>query len=396
MIHALEPRLIQAACPAHPGRFIERCGLGLYAANKEKHRFLFCLKPTNGAKGHLPWGEYCNPETDLNQGSFECNHFSQKFCCRCGFIRTTGAQQLEPAAEAAPTCSPEKHAPGPKTKMGDTRTILCPLFFRDKMAREGLLESKTRIGYGEKRKELHMKQIREAVYFIPGQDEMIPDAHVYLIGTPDSEDVTLVDAGLTGKGAYKIEAIQGLGFPLGSIGRVIMTHTHFDHIGCLGEILKAIPQAELWVHPAEGDLLEQGDDRAVYGMDMFKSMCQAQYGIQPGAFTFQVHRRLEDGDILDLGDTRWEVLHIPGHSAGSIGLYSPRDKILIPGDTVYADYAIGRFDLYGANGPQLKASLLRLADLDVEILLPGHNRIVEAAPAGYIRETANQWGPYLE
>jgi hydroxyacylglutathione hydrolase len=245
------------------------------------------------------------------------------------------------------------------------------------------------------RKENVMKQITEALYFIPGQDDMIPDSHVYLIGRAESKDLTVVDAGLMGKGQYKIDSIRKAGIQLTDIKRVIMTHTHLDHIGCLGEILQAIPHAELWVHEIEGDLLEQGDERAVYGMDMFQSMCQAQYRIQPGAFTFQVHRKLNGGETLDLGGTAWEVLHIPGHSAGSIGLYNRRDKILIPGDTVYADYAIGRFDLYGANGAQLRDSLMQLANLEVNILLPGHNRIVEAVRPGYILETARQWEPYL-
>ena len=71
------------------------------------------------------------------------------------------------------------------------------------------------------------------------------------------------------------------------------------------------------------------------------------------------------------------------------------EKILIPGDVVYADYAIGRFDLHGANGPQLKHSLLTLGKLEVNVLLPGHNRIVENVKPGYILETANQWAPYL-
>lgn len=245
------------------------------------------------------------------------------------------------------------------------------------------------------RKENTMKQIKAALYFIPGQDDMIPDAHVYLIGNPDSKDLTVVDAGLMGKGQYKIESIRQAGIQLTDIKRVIMTHIHLDHIGCLGEILQAIPDAELWVHSTEALLLEQGDERAVYGMDMFQSMCQAQYGIRPGAFTFQVHRRLQGGETLDLGGTTWEVIHIPGHSAGSIGLYNRREKILIPGDTVYADYAIGRFDLYGADGAQLKDSLMKLANLEVDILLPGHNRIVESVPPGYILETAKQWEPYL-
>ena len=49
-----------------------------------------------------------------------------------------------------------------------------------------------------------MTKITEGVYFIPGQDEFIPDAHVYVLGEPSSRDLSLVDVGLIGKGDYKI------------------------------------------------------------------------------------------------------------------------------------------------------------------------------------------------
>jgi hydroxyacylglutathione hydrolase len=240
-----------------------------------------------------------------------------------------------------------------------------------------------------------MKQIGEGVYFIQGQDEFIPDAHAYVIGRPDTGDLSLIDAGLMGKGNYKLHAIQKLGLDLSHIKRIIMTHTHLDHIGCLPEIQPRLPYAEIWMHEEEGSPLERGDEEHVYGMDMFRTMCQAQFGIQPGAFAFEVDRKLAGGETLHLGSTTWKVLHIPGHSRGSIGLYNEDEKILIPGDVVYADYAIGRFDLHGASGAELLDSLNRLAKLEVRTLLPGHNRIVEGLPEGYILNTARQWEPYL-
>ena len=240
-----------------------------------------------------------------------------------------------------------------------------------------------------------MPKITEEIYYIPGQDEFMPDSHAYVLGKPSSQDLSLIDAGLTTKGTYKIQSIQKAGIELSAIKRIIMTHTHLDHIGCLAEILKQIPWAELWVHRFEADLLEQGDERGVYGMDMFRGLCQSQFGLKPGAFKFQVNRKLQGGETLDVGGTVWEVVHIPGHSVGSIGLYHPSTKTLIPGDVVYADYAIGRFDLYGAKGSQLKESLVQLGELEVDILLPGHNRIVKGLPKGYILETARQWESYL-
>ncbi len=240
-----------------------------------------------------------------------------------------------------------------------------------------------------------MSQVYKGVYFIPGQDEFIPDSHVYVIGNPGSGDLSIVDAGLTGKGSYKTDSIKALGIEPADVKRVIMTHTHLDHIGCLAEIQKVFTSAELWVHRLEADLLEKGDDRGVYGMEMFKGMCQTQFGLAPDAFKFNVDRKLEGGETLEIGGMIWDVLHIPGHSMGGIALYEPVAKILIPGDVVYADYAIGRFDLFGADAAQLKDSLNKLAKLDVDILLPGHNQIAKGVSADYIRKTMKMWEPYL-
>jgi glyoxylase-like metal-dependent hydrolase (beta-lactamase superfamily II) len=197
------------------------------------------------------------------------------------------------------------------------------------------------------------------------------------------------------KGTYKLKAVEGLGIKLEDIKRIIMTHTHLDHIGCLSEIRGRIGHAELWIHANEAEPLEKGDEKTVYGMDMFRSMCQTQYGLKPGVFKVKADRKLKGGEMLQIGEMTWEVMHIPGHSSGSIALYNSSSRVLIPGDVVYADGAIGRFDLHGADGVQLKESLQKLGDLEVEVLLPGHNRVVKGVKPGYIRETAKQWAPYL-
>ncbi|MFH0844073.1 MAG: MBL fold metallo-hydrolase [Pseudomonadota bacterium] len=240
-----------------------------------------------------------------------------------------------------------------------------------------------------------MDDIIEGVWFIPGRDEFIPDSHSYILGRPSSHDFSLVDPGLIGKGEDKIQSIQAMGIRLEDVKRIIMTHTHLDHIGCLPELKNHLPWAELWIHELEAAPLEQGDERIIYGLDMFRHMCQQQYGLKPGGFAFQVDKRLRGDENVNLGGTPWEVLHIPGHSPGSIALYNAHEKVLIPGDVVYADYAIGRFDLHKADGAKLKKSLRKLAQLEVEILLPGHNRIVKNLSPGYILETARQWEPYL-
>jgi hydroxyacylglutathione hydrolase len=240
-----------------------------------------------------------------------------------------------------------------------------------------------------------MIKINDSLFLIPGQDEMIPDAHVYVLGKPDSGDLSLIDAGLMWKGTQKIKALTDSGINLSDIKRIILTHTHLDHIGCLRELMEHIPSLELWVHKIEAQSLEEGDERTVYGMAMFKQMCQTQYRLVDGSFRFTVNRYLENEEELHIGNELWKVLHIPGHSAGGIALYDDLRGILIPGDVVYADYSIGRFDLHDADGSILLKSLQRLSELNVTTLLPGHNNIIKEVPQGYIARTAAQWAPYL-
>lgn len=236
-----------------------------------------------------------------------------------------------------------------------------------------------------------MEKVIDGIYFIPGQDEMIPDSHVYILGDPDSHDMSMVDVGLTGRGDEKLDQIMQTGIEVKDIKRIILTHTHFDHIGCIKEVLASLPDAQVWVHQVEGDYLENGDERIIHGNDMFAEFIRAQYGVKDGFYQLSVHRKLDEGDILEIGSSRWEVLHIPGHSAGGIGLFNAGSKVLISGDTVYADYNIGRFDLFSADGYQLRTSLERLAQLEAEVLLPGHNRILTEGAGDSIRGTLDHW-----
>jgi hydroxyacylglutathione hydrolase len=95
-----------------------------------------------------------------------------------------------------------------------------------------------------------------------------------------------------------------------------------------------------------------------------------------GRFRLTADRKLNDNDLIEIGEMTWEVMHIPGHSAGAVALYNRELRVLIPGDAVYADYAIGRFDLYGADPSRHRDSLYRLAELEADILLPEQNSIM--------------------
>jgi glyoxylase-like metal-dependent hydrolase (beta-lactamase superfamily II) len=101
----------------------------------------------------------------------------------------------------------------------------------------------------------------------------------------------------------------------------------------------------------------------------------ASMGINPVLITPDFF--LKEGDIavnsLDL-----KVLHTPGHSPGSVSLYWPDQKLMFTGDLVFKE-GIGRTDLPGGNGSVLKESIKKLAELEIEWLLPGHGDIISGA-----------------
>lgn len=240
-----------------------------------------------------------------------------------------------------------------------------------------------------------IEKIVDGVYWIAGKDKFLPDSHVYLVGLPDSKDFTMVDCGLIDMGSYKLSEIESVGVGREQIKRIILTHTHMDHVGCLPEIIQAIPGIEIWVHEEEGNYMERGDDRVIWGNKMFESMIRSQISIPQDYFHIKPHRKLKGGETLNLGGVTFKVIHIPGHSIGSIGLFNEEHKLFISGDTIYADGAIGRYDLFSADASQMKNSLELIANLGIDCLLPCHNRVVKASAGPMIRKTVTNWAPLL-
>jgi len=86
---------------------------------------------------------------------------------------------------------------------------------------------------------------------------------------------------------------------------------------------------------------------------------------------------LKEGELA-VGDVKLEVYHTPGHSPGSVTLYWPEEKVLFTGDLIFKG-GLGRTDLPGGSGEQLKESIRRMAPLDAEWLLSGHGDVVSGA-----------------
>ena len=81
-------------------------------------------------------------------------------------------------------------------------------------------------------------------------------------------------------------------------------------------------------------------------------------------------RLVGDGDVIDLGDRHFEVMHTPGHSPGEIMLWEAASGILFSGDTVYDGPLID--DAYHSDIAAYVVSMKRILDLPVRLVHGGH------------------------
>lgn len=150
----------------------------------------------------------------------------------------------------------------------------------------------------------------------------------------------------------------------------VASHTHFDHIGGHHEFPDRV------VHAAEAEILADPTNAATladkYVEDgIFDALpplpyASTDYAIKAAPAT----RIVEDGDVIDLGDRVFEVIHTPGHSPGGIALWEAASGILFSGDIVYDGPLIE-----GETEAEMKdyvASMIRLYDLPVRVVHGGH------------------------
>lgn len=138
---------------------------------------------------------------------------------------------------------------------------------------------------------------------------------------------------------------------------ILLTHAHFDHMLSLRE-LRQRTGAPLALHKYDAESIK--DPNLTY---------IAQFaGVTEGEDPAEV--LLEDGDVIELGETKLEVMHLPGHTQGSVCYKT--EGIILAGDVLFRG-SIGRCDLYGGDEIVMDESLKRLCSLPRDYkIYPGH------------------------
>ena len=178
---------------------------------------------------------------------------------------------------------------------------------------------------------MHFKCVQSGIY----------GANCYIVSTDDGS--FMIDPG----GMDVVPHIPA------DLKAIVLTHGHFDHIGGVDAVL-AVKKVPIYIHEKDAHMLT----------DTVQNLSAALGGYRFTATP--ADQRLHDGDEF-MG---FRIMHTPGHSFGSICLYSESDKILFSGDTLFRE-SYGRYDF--GDLKQLLSSLNKLLLLPADTAVyPGH------------------------
>jgi glyoxylase-like metal-dependent hydrolase (beta-lactamase superfamily II) len=198
----------------------------------------------------------------------------------------------------------------------------------------------------------------------------------FIVREKDAERAVIVDPG---EEADKLlSAIDALGIT--SLEAILVTHTHFDHIGAVAPVAAATG-APVYCPERETQVLA---DIMAYvpwpGFGPFES--------------YDADHTVAGGEALELAGLRFEVIFTPGHSPGHV-TYALRDEdALFSGDVLF-EGSVGRVDLPGGDWPTLLASIETLVDSFPEetAVYPGHMGVTtlgrERATNPFLRELSH-------
>ncbi len=225
------------------------------------------------------------------------------------------------------------------------------------------------------------REVEDGVFLVwePHVDPMIR-GNMWLVR--GSERDLLVDGGL-GIGPLRDELVELFDRPV----LALATHRHYDHIGAMHEF------EEVLVHPADADVLRRGGRLSSLfasgqSESFLREMRAAGYeirdvlidalpyeGFDPAAWEIEPAtptRLIDQGDVVDLGDRRFEVLHLPGHTPGEVGLWEAETGTLFSGDCVYENPPF-LDELPESDIDDYRRSMARLRELPVRIVHGGHD-----------------------
>ena len=179
----------------------------------------------------------------------------------------------------------------------------------------------------------------------------------YIIQDEKTKETMIIDPGNASENLIEIlDAMQV------KMKYILLTHCHGDHIGGVNKI-KEKYGGKILIHTKDA-----------VGLKDISINLSTHIGLEPIAL--QEDARINDGDLLHVGNLEFQVIHTPGHTCGSISLYCEQEKMLFSGDTLFRG-AWGRVDLPTSSFEDIISSITnKIIKLPADtIVYPGHRKI---------------------
>ena len=190
----------------------------------------------------------------------------------------------------------------------------------------------------------------------------------YIIQDEESKETMVIDPG------GEVEKITAmLDILQANLKYIYITHCHGDHIGAL-QALKEKKGGKILIHRLDAEGLYN------------KAISLTDY-IGTNDVNLEADSRIDDGDLIHIGNLEFRVIHTPGHTAGGTCLYCEKEKLLFSGDTLFHG-TWGRTDLPTSSFQDIMDSIINklLILPDNTIVYPGHGKstmIKEEKPIYY-------------
>jgi len=229
-------------------------------------------------------------------------------------------------------------------------------------------------------------KIRERLWFL-GHEE----SGVYLL---EGRDGSLI---LSGGMSYIVpdllRQIKEFGIDEKKIKKLLILHSHFDHVGIIPFFKRRIPEMEIYASERGWEILQM--ENAVNTINEFSRMVAKRMKREEVYLTFDLEWRddvtgktIHEGEHIDLGDLKVSVLEIPGHSSCCIAAYVSDWKILFPTDGGGIPFDETIVTSGNSNYTKYQQSLEKLKGLEVEYYCADHYGYVVGEEAkGFISKT---------
>ncbi len=188
------------------------------------------------------------------------------------------------------------------------------------------------------------------------------DGNSYII--IDSNGITIVDTGMPKSHRKILNYIDSIGYKPEDVKQIVLTHAHIDHVGSALK-LKQMTKAKVMIHEEDAQYVtgeKQFEVNRGFLMKMFSSFMKFE--------TFSPDIKLKENDKI--GD--FLVIHVPGHTPGSIALYNEKNGVIFVGDLLmFMDGDVyGPPEEYTLDMDLAKKSIEKILNYDFKIMLSGH------------------------